>query len=98
MKIDEKTVDHLAYLSKLEFDAEDKREILDKLNQMLDFVGALNEIDTEGVKPLIHLTEEVNNLREDIPVEGVSQEEGLKNAPDKDSYYFKVPKVIDGGK
>ncbi len=98
MKIDEKTVDHLAFLSKLEFNTEDKKDILDELNQMLDFVGTLNEINTDNVAPLIHLTDGLNNLRDDIPHEGVSQEEGLKNAPDKDSYYFKVPKVIDGGK
>jgi len=95
MKIDEKTVDHLANLAKLEFKAEDKKEIISDLNKMLSFVETLNEIDTDDIEPLRHISDEVNNLRNDEVIEGVSQEEGLKNAPNKDGYYFKVPKVID---
>ncbi|MFT4661845.1 MAG: aspartyl-tRNA(Asn)/glutamyl-tRNA(Gln) amidotransferase subunit C [Patiriisocius sp.] len=95
MIIDEKTVDHLANLAKLEFNKEDKLEIISDLNKMLSFVETLNELNTDNIDPLIHISDEVNNLREDIPVDGVSQTAGLKNAPDKDSYYFKVPKVID---
>ncbi len=95
MKIDEKTVDHLANLAKLEFNKEDKAEIISDLNKMLSFVETLNELNTDNIDPLIHISDEVNNLRDDIPAEGVSQSEGLKNAPNKDAYYFKVPKVID---
>lgn len=95
MTIDEKTVDHLANLAKLEFKAEEKTEIISDLNKMLSFVETLNELDTADIEPLRHISDEVNNLRNDEVIEGVSQEEGLKNAPNKDSYYFKVPKVID---
>jgi len=95
MKIDEKTVDHLSNLAKLEFNAEEKKEIISDLNKMLSFVDTLNGMNTDDVEPLIHISDEVNNLRDDSVVKGVSQEEGLKNAPSKDSYYFKVPKVID---
>ncbi|NNK80661.1 MAG: Asp-tRNA(Asn)/Glu-tRNA(Gln) amidotransferase subunit GatC, partial [Flavobacteriales bacterium] len=49
---------------------------------------------TEGVEPLIHISDEVNRLRKDEVSSQYSQEEALKNAPSKDSYYFKVPKVI----
>jgi aspartyl-tRNA(Asn)/glutamyl-tRNA(Gln) amidotransferase subunit C len=61
---------------------------------MLAFVDKLNEIDTEGVDPLIYMSEEINVLREDEISENTSQEDALKNAPEKDSDYFKVPTVL----
>ena len=64
------------------------------LGKMLAFVDKLNEIDTEGIDPLIYMSEEVNVLREDEVTEETSQEDALKNAPEKDSDYFKVPTVL----
>jgi aspartyl-tRNA(Asn)/glutamyl-tRNA(Gln) amidotransferase subunit C len=40
------------------------------------------------------MSEEVNVLREDKVTEATSQEDALKNAPEKDSDYFKVPTVL----
>ena len=94
-KIDIKTVDEVAHLARLEFSEEGKAEILNDMNRMLAFVGKLNEMDTEGVEPLIYMTDELNVMREDEPKETISQKEALKNAPKKDSDYFKVPKVMD---
>lgn len=94
-KIDIKTVDEVAHLARLEFTEEGKAEILNDMNRMLAFVGKLNEMDTEGIEPLIYMTDEVNVMREDEPKVTISQKEALKNAPEKDSDYFKVPKVID---
>lgn len=94
-KIDIKTVDEVAHLARLEFNDEAKAEILNDMNNMLAFVDKLNELDTEGVEPLIYMTDERNIMREDEAVKTVSQKEALKNAPKKDSDYFKVPKVID---
>jgi aspartyl-tRNA(Asn)/glutamyl-tRNA(Gln) amidotransferase subunit C len=62
---------------------------------MLAFVEKLNELDTDGVEPLIYMTEERNILRDDVPETTITQKEALQNAPKKDSDYFKAPKVID---
>ncbi len=94
-KIDIKTVDEIAHLARLEFNDEAKAEIVNDMNRMLDFVEKLNELDTDKVEPLIYMTNEHNVLREDEPVVSLSQKEALKNAPQKDTDYFKVPKVID---
>lgn len=94
-KIDIKTVDEVAHLARLEFTEEGKVEILNDMNRMLAFVDKLNEMDTDGVEPLIYMTDEVNVMREDDPKITLTQKEALKNAPKKDSDYFKVPKVID---
>lgn len=95
MKISEETVDHIAHLARLEFEGNAKEEIQKDLNNIIGFMDKLREVPTENVEPLIFMTHEINRLREDIPAVTVSQEEALKNAPKKDSDYFRIPKVLD---
>jgi aspartyl-tRNA(Asn)/glutamyl-tRNA(Gln) amidotransferase subunit C len=94
-KIDIKTVDEIAHLARLEFSEEAKQGIITDMNRMLDFVDKLNEVNTDNVEPLIYMTQEQNVLREDVPQITLTQKEALKNAPQKDTDYFKAPKVID---
>lgn len=94
-KIDIKTVDEIAHLARLEFKDEAKSEILNDINRMLGFIDKLNELNTDLEEPLIYMTNEKNIMREDEPEITLTQKEALKNAPKKDSDYFKVPKVID---
>lgn len=95
MKIDKETVDKIAHLARLEFESEEKKEDMIKdMNNMLGFIDKLNELDTSGVEPLIYMSDETNVLREDDVKHIITQDEALKNAPKKDSDYFKVPKVM----
>ena len=94
MKLDKNTVKRIADLSKLEFTSDETTAILKDMNQMLEFIDQLKELDTTNIEPLIHMTEDENVLREDDAISGVSQQEALKNAPSKDSTYFKIPKVL----
>lgn len=95
-KITHKTVDEVAHLARLEFIGEKaKDEMAHDMNRMLAFVEKLNELDTNGIEPLIYMTDESNVLREDVVKETITQKEALLNAPKKDSDYFKAPKVID---
>ena len=94
MEVNNKLIQDIAKLSKLKFDDSAEEKMKADLEKMLAFVDKLNEIDTEGVDPLIYMSEEVNVLREDKVTEETSQEDALKNAPEKDSDYFKVPTVL----
>ena len=95
MKIDKKTIRKIAHLARLEFKDKDEEAIIKDLNKMLEWVGKLNELNTEGIEPLTHLSEEVNVMRKDELKKHISHEQGLKNAPKKDSDYFRVPKVLE---
>lgn len=95
MEIDITTVDKLADLSKLNFENEAKAAIVKDLNNMLSFVNKLNELDTEGLAPLVYMTDETNILRNDEVKHDLTQADALKNAPKRDSDYFKMPKVLD---
>lgn len=94
-KIDDALLDKLADLSRLKFEGEDRTAIKADLERMLVFVDKLNELDTEGIKPLVYMSDEILALRKDEKQDQVTQEEALKNAPSRDSDYFKVPKVLD---
>ncbi|MFM8243475.1 MAG: aspartyl/glutamyl-tRNA amidotransferase subunit C [Crocinitomicaceae bacterium] len=41
------------------------------------------------------MSQEKNVLREDVASTTVSKEDALKNAPKRDSDYFRIPKVLD---
>ncbi|MEO0583242.1 MAG: Asp-tRNA(Asn)/Glu-tRNA(Gln) amidotransferase subunit GatC [Bacteroidota bacterium] len=87
-------IDHLAQLAKLTFKEEEKDQIKQDLQQMIDFVGKLQEIDTTGKDPLIHMTLDPGPLRADVVEEGKGAFATLKNAPKKTDEFFVVPKVI----
>ncbi|MCF8202986.1 MAG: Asp-tRNA(Asn)/Glu-tRNA(Gln) amidotransferase subunit GatC [Crocinitomicaceae bacterium] len=95
MEINEALLDHIANLSKLSFEGSEKEAIRQDLQRMIAFVDKLSELDTTGVEPLIFMSNEVNRLRDDITEQSVSHEEALRNAPKKDSDYFRIPKVLD---
>ncbi|ADY51200.1 aspartyl/glutamyl-tRNA(Asn/Gln) amidotransferase subunit C [Pseudopedobacter saltans DSM 12145] len=95
MKIDKETVEKIAHLSRLSLTEEEKKKSIQELSEILSFMEKLNEVDVEGVSPLIHLNDEVNVLREDIEKQELTREEALQNAPLKNEEYFKVSKVIN---
>ena len=94
MEVNDALIENLANLARLQFDNEEKEEIKKDLQRMISFVEKLNELNTDGVEPLLHMTDEINVLREDEVRGSVSREEALQNAPATDGVYFKVPKVI----
>ena len=65
-----------------------------KVNSLTSFWWTSGSMNTENVEPLVYITEETNVLRDDSIGEHVEKKEALKNAPEKDSDYFKVPKVL----
>ena len=94
MDIDNGLVDRLAELSKLEFNADEKERIKGDLQKILNLVEKLNEVNVDGLEPLKYMNDDVNVLREDEVKGQVSKSDALSNAPQRDSDYFKVPKVI----
>jgi len=94
MEVNDAMVENLANLARLQFSEAEKEIISNDLQRMIAFVDKLNELDTTGVSPLLHMTDNFNVLREDEIKGSISRTEGLKNAPDTDGVFFKVPKVI----
>lgn len=94
MEVNDALVQQLATLSRLEFSPEESTAIQQDLQRMITFVEKLSALDTTGVAPLLHMTEDANVLREDKVVPSISRDTALQNAPAANDQYFKVPKVI----
>ncbi|MEP6676004.1 MAG: Asp-tRNA(Asn)/Glu-tRNA(Gln) amidotransferase subunit GatC [Ferruginibacter sp.] len=94
MEVNDALVEKIAHLARLQVNEADKETVRNDLQKMISFVEKLNELDTTGVKPLLHMSDSVNILRADDVKGSISRELGLKNAPLHDEQFFKVPKVI----
>jgi len=95
VNIDLNTVERVAVLAKLSFNESEKTKIQDDLNKIVAYFEKLNEVDTDGIEPLVFMTEEINAFREDVSRLEITKEEALKNAPQKNSDYYKVPKFLE---
>ncbi len=94
MTVDDKLIADLSRLAKLKFNTEDSKKIKTDLNTILKFVDEISKIETDSLEPLIYISNEINVLRTDEIANTLSQKDTLKNAPKKDSDYFKVPTVL----
>ncbi|MFK7920984.1 MAG: Asp-tRNA(Asn)/Glu-tRNA(Gln) amidotransferase subunit GatC [Bacteroidia bacterium] len=95
MQITDEVLDKMCKLAKLEVPAEKREAMKGDFQKLCDFVDRLQEVDTDDVEPLIHMTEEFNRLREDIAVPAMDREAALQNAPSRNEGFFRVPKVVN---
>jgi aspartyl-tRNA(Asn)/glutamyl-tRNA(Gln) amidotransferase subunit C len=95
MEVTPEIFDHIAKLAKLKFKEEEKDTLRKEMQKMVTFVEKLNELDTTGVEPLIHISKVTQLPRQDIAANGTTNKEGLANAPQTDGKHFLVPKVIE---
>ena len=94
MKIDKETVEKIAHLARLELTEIEKEKSIEELSEILNFMDKLNELNTDGVEPLIYMNDAVNVLRPDEVIQEMTRAEALQNAPLKNEEYIKVSKVI----
>jgi len=87
-------VDRLAHLARLEFSAEEKAQMVGDMEKILRFVDKIEELDLAAYEPLVYVTDEHTVLRPDVVQHDITKDEALRNAPDRDSDYFRVPKVM----
>ena len=88
-----KEVEHVAKLARLALTEEEKAKFAPQLNSIIEYVNELNEVDTTGIEPMAHSIKISNVMREDEIKQDFSREEMLKNAPEEEDGFFKVPKI-----
>jgi aspartyl-tRNA(Asn)/glutamyl-tRNA(Gln) amidotransferase subunit C len=95
MIIDKNTVHKVADLARIEIKDNEVDTLTKEMNKILTFMEKLNELDTDGVKPLVYMNEEVNVWREDVAKNEISVEDGLRNSAVHNERFFLVPKIIE---
>lgn len=88
-------VKHIAELSKLEFSDEELEYFAEEFSKIIEYVGQLKEVNTEGVNPTYNVSSKTQPLREDVVRQSLKKEEVLKNAPEEQYGYFKLPSIMD---
>lgn len=94
MKIDRETVKKMAHLARLEYDPDTEEAMTKSMSEILDWVEKLEEVNTDGVEPLMHMSYELNAMRKDRVGDHLDRTSALDLAPKHDQKYFRVPKVL----
>ncbi|MEL7114508.1 MAG: Asp-tRNA(Asn)/Glu-tRNA(Gln) amidotransferase subunit GatC [Pseudomonadota bacterium] len=95
MSIDLKTAAHVAKLARIQVDEAALPALAEEFNAILGFIEQLNEVDVEGVEPMVSVTPMRLKRRVDEVTDGDIQSEVLSNAPDAREGFFAVPKVVE---
>lgn len=95
MQITDETIEYVGILAKLELSGEEKEQAKRDMSNMLQYVGKLNELDTEGVEAMSHAFPVYNVFREDVVTNGDDREQMLQNAPEKKDGAYRVPRTFD---
>jgi aspartyl-tRNA(Asn)/glutamyl-tRNA(Gln) amidotransferase subunit C len=95
-QISPEQVAHVAKLARLALSEAQVARYATQIESILEYVAKINEVDTTGVEPMAHAVALHNVLREDVAEPALPLEQVLRNAPETDGRFFKVPKVIGG--
>lgn len=95
MAIREEQAQHVAELAKLSFSEEELRHFTEQLGEIIDMVETLEEVDTTNVTLTSNVNDEINVIRQDQPTNGTTKEALMKNAPESEDGFIKVPSIIE---
>ena len=110
-KVTERDVSYVAELANLDLSEEERARMVRDLNSILGYIERLNELNTDNVQPMAQVSDRYgvdeskkgsarfayasrDDLREGLRP-SLPHDEALKNAPDADGTFFRVPKVIE---
>lgn len=95
MAVDKQTVSRVAFLARLKINEDKMDAAAAEFNKIIGWVEQLNEVDTEGVEPLVAVNDTALACREDEITENGQSGKILANAPMAEYGYFVVPKVVE---
>ena len=99
MRISREDVERVAELAYLELSETEIENYRKQIDEILEYIGKLDELDTAHVEPMAQVLVDDQTadatLREDVVEPCDVAAEILKQAPDPEPPYFRVPKVIE---
>ena len=95
MSIDTATAAKVAKLARIKVEEAELPALAQEFNAILGFIEQLEEVDVEGVEPMVSVTPQRLKRREDVVTDGDQPTKVLANAPDAREGFFSVPKVVE---
>ena len=86
-------VQKIGLIARLKLEDDAIEGLQGELNNIVHFVEQMKELNLEGVEPTTHSTELTDSLRDDVPVEGLTRDDALLNAPQAKDGAFVVPRI-----
>lgn len=93
-RITDDVMENVEILAKLTLEPEEREAVVEKLEEILDYVEKLNELDTDGVEPLVYISDQQNVFREDVVTGTDGREALMANAPRQKEQQLQVPRTI----
>ncbi len=95
MSISREDIRGLAFLVRIELTPTEELDMIEHLNTLLTYVEKLNRVNTDGIEPMVHVVEIPSPMREDRVTNQPDTEALLRNAPEREGDFFKVPRIIE---
>ena len=88
-------VEHIAFLARLGLSDSEKRTFQEQLSGILDYMKTITELDTSEIAPTAQVIPLLNVMRPDVVQPSLPREAVLRNAPDREGDFLRVPPVLD---
>lgn len=88
-------VAYVAELARLDLTADEKSTFQQQLETIVRYVEKIGELNIDGIEPTLHGQPLVNVFREDAVVPSLDRERALRNAPERNGFEFKLPKIVE---
>lgn len=88
-------VKYIANLARLDLTEDELSRYREQLSTILNYFQQLEKLDTENVPPTANISDGKTPLRADQPQPGLTLDDLLRNAPQKDNRLFRVPPVFE---
>jgi len=85
----------IASLARIELTDDEAATVQVEFEKILKYIHQIDQVEIpEGIEPFYGATESTNAVREDKVIPSYDREKILKNAPDSDGEFYRVPSVL----
>jgi aspartyl-tRNA(Asn)/glutamyl-tRNA(Gln) amidotransferase subunit C len=95
MSINKDTIKKISKLARISVTKEETDRLEKDLNSILKFIEQLKELYTDKILPIASVSDQPLTMSKDEIKKINEKDEILTNAPEKNSNYYIVPKVIE---
>lgn len=94
-EINKELVKYVAALARLEFDETELDDFTKKFKSILEYVDQLEQLSVDNVSPTYHVLPVTDTMRADEVKPSLETGKALKNAPERNGDFFRVPRVVE---
>lgn len=95
MSFNQETVANVANLARINLTPEQQQKFAGEIDGILNWVEQLQQVNVEGIDPLVSVSIQENAERADVVTDGNIRDDLMKNAPECAHGFYVVPKMVE---